>query len=116
MKKKVAISAALSAAGVIIAPFAFAQEQVASEAEAPLQQAATSNLADFVNTMPVFANSQTPTNQYHQSSNGLAGLNTLNLRSVGSSRTLVLIDGQRSVGSTTTGLVDINNIPQDLVQ
>ena len=30
-------------------------------------------------------------------------------------RTLVLIDGQRSVGATTTGLVDINNIPQDLV-
>jgi outer membrane receptor protein involved in Fe transport len=145
MKKKVAISAALSAAGVIIAPFALAQEQAADDAEAPLQQvvitgtnivrdgyaaptpvtvvgvdqlqqSATSSLADFVNTMPVFANSQTPTNQYHQSSNGLAGLNTLNLRSVGSSRTLVLIDGQRSVGSTTTGLVDINNIPQDLVE
>ncbi len=79
------------------------------------QTSATSNLADYVNTIPVFANSQTPTNQYHQSSNGLAGLNTLNLRSLGSSRTLVLIDGQRSVGSTTTGLVDINNIPQDLV-
>lgn len=142
MKKKVAISAALSAAGVFIAPFALAQEQTADDAlqqvvitgtnivrdgyAAPtpvtvvgvdqFQQSATSNLADFVNTMPVFSNSQTPTNQYHQSSNGLAGLNTLNLRSVGSSRTLVLIDGQRSVGSTTTGLVDINNIPQDLVQ
>ena len=79
------------------------------------QTSATNNIADYVNTIPVFQNSQTPTNQYHQSSNGLAGLNTLNLRSLGSSRTLVLIDGQRSVGSTTTGLVDINNIPQDLV-
>ena len=79
------------------------------------QTSATNNIADYLNTTPVFQNSQTPTNQYHQSSNGLAGLNTLNLRSLGSSRTLVLIDGQRSVGSTTTGLVDINNIPQDLV-
>jgi iron complex outermembrane recepter protein len=79
------------------------------------QTSATNNIADYVNTIPAFQNSQTPTNQYHQSSNGLAGLNTLNLRSLGSSRTLVLIDGQRSVGSTTTGLVDINNIPQDLV-
>jgi outer membrane receptor protein involved in Fe transport len=133
--------AALSAAGAIVSPLAFGQTQTDDEpiqqvvitgtnivrdgysAPTPItvvgqdqfQTSATSNLADYVNTMPVFANSQTPTNQYHQSSNGLAGLNTLNLRSVGSSRTLVLIDGQRSVGSTTTGLVDINNIPQDLV-
>ena len=137
--------AALSAAGMVCSAFAFAQAPPADDENAPLeqvvisgtnivrdgysaptpvtvvgvdqlQQSATSNIADYINTMPVFANSQTPTNQYHQSSNGLAGLNTLNLRSVGSSRTLVLIDGQRSVGSTTTGLVDINNIPQDLVQ
>ena len=80
-----------------------------------LQQSATNSIADYLNTIPAFKGSQTPQNQYHQSSNGLAGLNTLNLRSLGSSRTLVLIDGQRSVGSTTTGLVDINNIPQDLV-
>jgi iron complex outermembrane recepter protein len=80
-----------------------------------LQTSATNNIADYLNTIPAFQGSQTPQNQYHQSSNGLAGLSTLNLRDLGSSRTLVLIDGQRSVGSTTTGLVDINNIPQDLV-
>jgi iron complex outermembrane receptor protein len=80
-----------------------------------LQTSATNNIADYLNTIPAFQGSETPQNQYHQSSNGLAGLNTLNLRDLGASRTLVLIDGQRSVGSTTTGLVDINNIPQDLV-
>lgn len=79
------------------------------------QTSTSNNIADYVNTIPVFQGSQTPTNQYHQSSNGLAGLSTLNLRNLGSSRTLVLIDGQRSVGSTTTGLVDISNIPQDLI-
>ena len=81
-----------------------------------IQTSATSNIADYVNTLPVLLGSSTPVNGYHNSSNALAGLNTLNLRNLGSSRTLVLIDGQRSVGSTNTGLVDINTIPQDLVE
>lgn len=79
------------------------------------ETSATNNIADYLNTMPAFQGSATNENSYHNSSNGLAGLNTLNLRDLGASRMLVLIDGQRSVGSTTTGLVDINNIPQDLV-
>ena len=84
--------------------------------EEQIQTSATTNIADYVNTIPVFVGSQTPVNGYHNSSNALAGLNTLNLRNLGASRTLVLIDGQRSVGSTNTGLVDINTIPQDLVE
>ena len=81
-----------------------------------LQTSATPNIADYVNTIPVFLGSITPTNGYHNSSNALSGINALNLRSLGTSRTLVLIDGQRSVGSTTTGLVDINTVPQDLIE
>lgn len=81
-----------------------------------LQSSATPNIADYVNTLPVFNGSATPAAGYHSSSNGLAGLNTLNLRNLGAARTLVLLDGQRSVGSTTTGLVDINTIPQELVE
>ena len=75
----------------------------------------TGNIADYVNTMPAFFGSSTPESGAHSSSNAQAGLNILNLRNIGGVRTLVLIDGQRSVGATTTGLVDINNIPQDLV-
>jgi outer membrane receptor protein involved in Fe transport len=81
-----------------------------------LQTSATSNIADYVNTLPVFLGSATPITSGHSSSGATAGLNTLNLRNLGASRTLVLIDGQRSVGSTTTGLVDVNTIPQDLVE
>jgi hypothetical protein len=44
-----------------------------------------------------------------------AGLNLLNLRSLGANRTLILVDGQRTVGSRVDGVVDINTIPQQLV-
>ncbi len=37
------------------------------------QTSATGNIADYVNTIPVFQGSQTPTNQYHQSSKRTRG-------------------------------------------
>jgi len=80
-----------------------------------LQSAATSNVADYVNTIPAFGGSIMPTNTNSTMSSGRSGLNTVNLRSLGVERTLVLIDGQRSVGSSSDGLVDINTIPQALI-
>ncbi len=80
-----------------------------------IQAAGPSNIADFVNQLPTLAGSQTPGNSQKSSSAGNAGVNTLNLRALGSTRTLVLLDGQRSVPTTVNGLVDINNFPQDLV-
>ena len=47
---------------------------------------------------------------------GLAGLNTLNLRDLGVTRTLVLFDGQRMPASTTNGYVDVNTIPNALIK
>jgi outer membrane receptor protein involved in Fe transport len=76
----------------------------------------TNNIADFVNQQPVFAASIRPSNSRLELSNGIAGINALNLRSLGTVRTLVLIDGRRSVGSTANGVVDINTIPQALVE
>ncbi len=49
-------------------------------------------------------------------SSGTAGTSSVNLRNLGTNRTLVLIDGQRSVPSTVQGLVDINTIPQQLIE
>jgi len=40
---------------------------------------------------------------------------TVNLRNLGSSRTLVLIDGRRSVGIPGSSATDLNNIPTDLI-
>ncbi len=74
------------------------------------------NVADFVNTLPSVSGSQTAVSNSGALSNGQSGISALNLRSLGQNRTLVLIDGQRSVGSTSTGLVDINTIPQALIE
>ena len=76
----------------------------------------TNNIADFVNQLPALAASIRPSNSRLELSNGQAGINALNLRSLGTVRTLVLVNGRRSVGSTANGVVDINTIPQSLVQ
>ncbi|KPF72176.1 hypothetical protein IP88_10285 [alpha proteobacterium AAP81b] len=83
---------------------------------ADIQAAAPANIADFVNQIPSVAGSVTPANSQRNLSAGTVGVNTVNLRNLGSNRTLVLIDGKRSVGSTAQGTVDINTIPQGLVK
>ncbi len=80
-----------------------------------IENTVTPNIADFVNTLPQLAGSATPQNQISSVSAGGAGLNTLNLRNLGAVRTLILLDGQRSVGSQATGVVDINDFPQSLI-
>lgn len=76
----------------------------------------TNNIADFVNQLPSLSASIRPSNSRLELSSGIAGINALNLRSLGTVRTLVLIDGRRSVGSTANQVVDINTIPQALVE
>ncbi len=80
-----------------------------------LQTGATANVADYVNTMPVFSGSASPQTSQPSVSGGTAGVNALNLRNLGVSRTLVLFDGQRSVPSLATGVVDVNGFPQALI-
>ncbi len=82
---------------------------------ASLQSGGGTNIADQVNQMPVFANSSTPTSTTTSISAGTSGANALNLRGLGTGRTLVLLDGQRSVGAYLTGAVDVNSFPQQLV-
>ena len=77
--------------------------------------APTNNIADLVNQLPALAGSTRPSNSRLELSSGIGGVNTLNLRNLGTVRTLVLLDGRRSVGSTVQGLVDVNTIPQLLV-
>ena len=81
-----------------------------------LNQSPSNNIADFVNQQPALAGSTRPANSRLNLSSGQAGINALNLRNLGEIRTLVLVDGHRSVGSTITGLVDVNTIPQGLVK
>ena len=81
-----------------------------------LKASAPANITDFVNTLPSIAGSSTPANTSGSVSPGGAGVAALNLRSLGTNRTLVLFDGQRSVQSTSTGQVDINTFPQALIE
>jgi outer membrane receptor protein involved in Fe transport len=77
---------------------------------------APANVADFVNELPALSGSTTPRSTTSFVSSGLIGINALNLRNLGGSRTLVLLDGQRVGGSSLTGLVDVNQFPQALVK
>lgn len=76
----------------------------------------SNNVADFVNQLPSLAGSTRPANSRLNLSSGQAGINALNLRNLGEMRTLVLLDGRRSVASTINGLVDVNTIPQSLIE
>jgi iron complex outermembrane receptor protein len=76
----------------------------------------TNNIADFVNQIPSLAGSTRPSNSRLNISSGQAGINALNLRNFGETRTLILLNGRRSVASTITGVVDVNTIPQMLVE
>ena len=80
------------------------------EAEAP------ASIADFVNTLPAVAGSQNAQTNSGSLSSSNSGISALNLREMGSDRTLVLLDGRRSVPSSTAGLVDINTFPQSLIE
>ncbi|MBT8051094.1 MAG: TonB-dependent receptor [Gammaproteobacteria bacterium] len=69
-------------------------------------------MEDFVNTLPqVFAG------QASEVSNGASGTATLNLRGLGSQRTLVLIDGRRlPYGSSGVSSANIDLVPMQLVE
>ncbi|WP_374570057.1 TonB-dependent receptor plug domain-containing protein [Phenylobacterium sp.] len=81
-----------------------------------IQAEAPANIADFVNTLPSVTGSATAASSSGALSNGQAGISALNLRALGTGRTLVLFDGQRSVVSASTGQVDTNTFPQSLIK
>ncbi|SFG36020.1 TonB-dependent Receptor Plug Domain [Novosphingobium sp. CF614] len=89
---------------------------VAVLGEADIAAQAPVNISDFVNQLPAIAGSGTSGTSSGGLSNAGAGINSIGLRGLGVARTLVLVDGQRSVASTVGGTVDINTIPQDLVK
>ena len=81
-------------------------------------ESGTTNLTDFLKTIPAL---QYSVGSYDTSGSragiGFTGLNLLNLRNLGTQRTLVLIDGRRQVASVPgVQSVDINTIPLDLVE
>jgi len=72
------------------------------------------NIADYINEVPAFIGSSTPSSTTLQASG--TGSNFLNLRNLGFNRLLLLVDKRRWVMSTNFGGVDLNVIPQMLVE
>lgn len=69
------------------------------------------NAEQFLNSLPQVIPAFDGT-----SNNPGNGTATVNLRGLGSSRTLVLVDGNRYVSAFGTGIVDLNSIPSSLVK
>ncbi len=81
-----------------------------------IAEKAPANIANYVNELPSLVGSNTPQFNISSVSAGLSGINALNLRDLGSNRTLVLLDGQRVGPASLTDLVDINEFPEQLVK
>lgn len=83
---------------------------VVNDQELKLQ--GTTNVEDLLNSLP-----QVVVDQNSNVSNGATGTATVNLRGLGASRTLVLIDGKRLMpGDPAVPFADLNNIPAALVE
>lgn len=92
---------------------------IVSFSAATLQQSGHANLTDFLVQSPALLGSLTSADQSGSSSSaaGSTGTNLLNLRNLGTDRTLVLIDGRRHVaGLPGSAAVDVNTFPKDLIE
>ena len=84
------------------------------DAEA-IEISGATNIGDLLNQLPALGS--TRGSQNSDRFIGTAGLNLLDLRRLGTARTLVLVDGQRHVaGNIGSAAVDVNSIPAALIE
>lgn len=83
--------------------------------EERLQQLGINNIGEALNQIPSFRATNSPANNSFRVSGNIAG-RILDLRGLGATRTLVLLDGRRVVGSSDQSTVDLNAIPSILIQ
>ncbi len=84
----------------------FGQEQ--------MQQNATPNLMTLLNDVPALSGNMLTTSNI-VTQQGQLGNQNPNLRNLGANRVLVLLDGQRTVGSSLAGVPDVGTFPQQLI-
>jgi len=76
---------------------------------------AAQNISDTLNELPQVALGSTRTNTNFQTSG--TGIATVNLRNLGSSRTMTLVNGRRFIGGYAgDSAVDLNNIPTEFIE
>ena len=98
-----------------------APNPIVSYGAAAIQQSGSTNVTSFLQRVPALINSidnsRSAGNAQGDGAIGQAGLNLLDLRGLGTNRTLVLVNGRRHVASQfDTAAVDINTIPTDLIE
>jgi iron complex outermembrane recepter protein len=82
---------------------------------AQLLQDAAPNVSDIINELPQVGIGSTRTNSNFLTSG--TGISTVNLRALGNSRTLTLVNGRRFIsGFAGDSAVDLNNIPVDFIE
>lgn len=84
---------------------------IAQVGAAELRQSGVVNTENLLNTLPQAVPGITST-----VNNGSNGTATVDLRGLGSNRTLVLVDGKRQTPTTQGGSVDLNLIPPALIK
>lgn len=78
-----------------------------------LVKSSPSTLADSLRQLPALTNMS---GTHRNSGTTQGGQSFLNLRSLGATRTLMLLDGRRVVATNLTGSVDLNILPAGVVQ
>ncbi len=81
-----------------------------------LQASANANIAQTIIQLPTFNGNTTPQANTATGVVAISGINAANLRNLGASRTLMLLDGHRVAPVNATGISDINIIPSALLQ
>jgi iron complex outermembrane recepter protein len=95
-----------------------AANPIVSVDAAAIQDAGVTNLTEFLTENPALAGSYDQNSGSGTNSGiGGTGLNLLNLRNLGTQRTLVLVDSRRHVAAVPgSASIDINTIPVDLIE
>ncbi|HEY4275135.1 MAG TPA: TonB-dependent receptor [Rhizomicrobium sp.] len=83
-----------------------------------IQRDSKTSIGDVIRELPAVGNASSPTNGGGAGNivSAITGVDTVNLRNLGITRTLVLFDGQRVVQSNITGGIDLSTVPSSLVQ
>ncbi len=96
----------------IARPDFVSNQPIVSVSASSLAQAGKTNVESALEQTPQFANGQ---DENYNSNGPNGGRATLNLRGLGQSRTLVLLDGRRLAPTDGTGVANLDEIPQGIV-
>nr|WP_246328964.1 TonB-dependent receptor [Brevundimonas lenta] len=90
---------------------------VSSVSSEALLSAGVTNVTDFLTDQPALVSSTTLQDNANAGDRGSVGLNLLNLRNLGTQRTLTLVNGRRHVAAQPgSQAVDVNTIPVGLIE